>query len=103
MVRPLRVELRLRLRRHGQKRRGVAEGGHWHRLSMAVNRLERRGMLNKRWCLSFLGMSMAMSALGAGEDLPVFRLDCNNGVFTPKQLLVPAGKKFKIEIYNTGT
>ncbi|WP_265259692.1 cupredoxin domain-containing protein [Verminephrobacter eiseniae] len=70
---------------------------------MAVNPLERRGMLNKRWCLAFLGMSMAMSALAAGEDLPVFRLDCNNGVFTPKQLLVPAGKKFKIEIYNTGT
>ena len=39
----------------------------------------------------------------AAVDLPTFRLECNNGVFTPQRLEVPAGKKFKIEIYNTGT
>lgn len=39
----------------------------------------------------------------AAEDLPTFKLTCNNGVFSPKILQVPAGKKFKLEIYNQGT
>lgn len=39
----------------------------------------------------------------AAEDLLIFRLECNNGVFKPQKLLVPAGKKFRIDIYNTGT
>lgn len=39
----------------------------------------------------------------AGEDLPTFALNCNNGVFTPKVLQVPAGKKFKLEIHNVGS
>ena len=39
----------------------------------------------------------------AADELPTFRLECNNGVFKPQKLLVPAGKKFKIEIFNTGT
>lgn len=39
----------------------------------------------------------------AAEDLPTFKLYCNNGVFKPQTLQVPAGKKFKLEIYNTGT
>lgn len=44
-------------------------------------------------------------ALGVvhAQDLPTFRLECANGVFKPKVLQVPAGKKFKIEIFNTGT
>ena len=45
---------------------------------------------------------MHISALAA-DELPTFRLECNNGVFKPVQLQVPAGKKFKLEIYNTGT
>lgn len=39
----------------------------------------------------------------AGDDLLTFVLNCNNGVFTPKVLQVPAGKKFKLEIHNVGT
>lgn len=44
-------------------------------------------------------------ALGVAhaQDLPTFRLECANGVFKPTVLQVPAGKKFKIEIFNTGT
>lgn len=42
-------------------------------------------------------------AATAAEDLLTFKLICNNGMFTPKTLQVPAGKKFKIEIANTGT
>lgn len=37
------------------------------------------------------------------DDLLTFKLECNNGVFKPRTLQVPAGKKFKIEITNTGT
>lgn len=50
-------------------------------------------------CLLLTGLAPALAA----EDLLSFRLECNNGVFTPKTLEVPAGKKFKIEIFNTGT
>lgn len=54
-----------------------------------------------------MGLSCLLLALSgaavAGEDLLTFRLECNNGVFTPQTVVVPAGKKFKIEIYNTGT
>ena len=57
-----------------------------------------------------LGLGAALAAMllapllaAQAEELPSFRLDCNNGVFKPQKLLVPAGKKFRIEIYNTGT
>ncbi len=56
----------------------------------------------KKLLLLFL-MSVLAASLSAAEDLPSFKLYCNNGVFTPQKLQVPAGKKFKIEIYNTGT
>ena len=52
--------------------------------------------------LASLLLALAGSALAA-EDLLTFKLACNNGVFTPNPLQVPAGKKFKIEISNTGT
>ena len=50
-------------------------------------------------CLLLTGLAPAQAA----EDLPSFRLECNNGVFKPQKLLVPAGKKFRVEIFNTGT
>lgn len=46
---------------------------------------------------------LAPCAAATAADLLTFKLYCNNGVFTPKVLEVPAGKKFKIEIYNSGT
>lgn len=51
----------------------------------------------------FFLVSLFLAFSVAAEDLPTFKLQCNNGVFTPKILSVPAGKKFKIEISNTGT
>jgi hypothetical protein len=49
-----------------------------------------------------LAVTGALPVLAA-EDMPSFRLECNNGVFKPQKLLVPAGKKFRIDIFNTGT
>lgn len=60
-------------------------------------------MLSRRFCLLSVGAFCVTPGFATEEELPVFRLSCNNGVFTPKQLLVPAGKKFKIELFNTGT
>lgn len=51
----------------------------------------------------FCGALLLAGAAVAGEDLLTLKLDCNNGVFTPKVLQVPAGKKFKLEIHNVGT
>jgi len=59
-------------------------------------------MLTKAAALSCLLLTGLAPALAA-EDLPSFRLECNNGVFKPQKLQVPAGKKFRIEIFNTGT
>ena len=61
-------------------------------------------MLKKlfRFVLASLVAAFACAALAA-EDLPTFKLACNNGVFTPQKLVVPAGKKFRLDIVNTGT
>jgi hypothetical protein len=45
----------------------------------------------------------AIAPAKAGEDIPSFRLECNNGVFKPQKLVVPAAKKFRIDLFNTGT
>lgn len=47
---------------------------------------------------------LGLSALSTqAEDLLSFKLSCANGVFTPRLLHVPAGRKFRIDIYNTGS
>lgn len=51
----------------------------------------------------FCAALLLAGAASAGEDLLTFRLECDNGVFAPKVLQVPAGKKFKLEIFNVGT
>lgn len=59
----------------------------------------------KRLALATLAC-LLLAPLGgarAADELLTFRLECNNGVFKPQKLQVPAGKKFKIEIFNTGT
>ena len=56
----------------------------------------------KPWLLAGL-MLATLPFARAAEDLPSFRLECNNGVFKPLKLQVPAGKKFRIDIFNTGT
>lgn len=61
--------------------------------------------MHKRLALAALAclLMAPLSAALAADDLPTFLLECNNGVFKPQKLLVSAGKKFKIEIFNTGT
>ena len=53
---------------------------------------------------AFLLLCIGMLVLSAAaEDLPTFKLTCNNGVFNPRKLQVPAGKKFRLDISNIGT
>jgi len=63
--------------------------------------LKRRSLITSA-ALGCMLLALLRPALAA-EDLPTFRLECNNGVFKPQKLQVPAGKKFKIEIFNTGS
>lgn len=37
------------------------------------------------------------------QALPTFRLEMNNGVFNPTEIVVPANTRFKLELHNTGT
>lgn len=62
-------------------------------------------MRNRRILATYIASLLltAMAPARAAEDIPSFRLECNNGVFKPQKLLVPAGKKFRIDIFNTGT
>lgn len=61
--------------------------------------------MHKRLAITALACALLAPWTGAlaAPDLPTFRLECNNGVFKPQKLVVPAGTKFKIEIFNTGT
>ena len=58
--------------------------------------------INRAAMLACLLLAGSFPVLAA-DDIPSFRLECNNGVFKPQKLVVPAGKKFRIEIFNTGT
>lgn len=61
--------------------------------------------MHKRLALAALACLLLapLTQVQAADDLLTLRLECNNGVFKPKTLQVPVGKKFKIEIFNTGT
>lgn len=58
--------------------------------------------MRRRLALTGL-LLLAAGTAPAAEDLLSFRLECANGVFKPQKLVVPAGKKFRIDIFNTGT
>ena len=61
-------------------------------------------MIFLRTFAGFLATSAVLLALPAqAEELLSFKLTCKNGVFTPRVLQVPAGKKFRIDISNIGT
>ena len=38
----------------------------------------------------------------SAEDMPVFRLEFDDGAIAPLRLSVPAGRRFKIELHNVG-
>ncbi|MEO9385977.1 cupredoxin domain-containing protein [Chromobacterium phragmitis] len=43
-----------------------------------------------------------LSSAAMAEDMPVFKLQMKDGQLIPARLVVPAGKKFKIEVMNIG-
>ena len=48
-------------------------------------------------------LAAALAAAPAlAEDLPTGRLELKDGKLNPARLMVPAGKKFKIEVINSG-
>jgi hypothetical protein len=56
--------------------------------------------------IAVLVVSAALVAPFAGiayaEDLPTFRLEMADGKLNPPRIEVPAGKRIKIEVHNTG-
>ena len=57
--------------------------------------------LQKMRGLFAAGLLSVVGAAFAG-DLPTFRLEMKDGVLNPARIEVPAGKKIKIEVHNTG-
>lgn len=54
-----------------------------------------------RSALAIVLLSVAGASFAA--DLPTFKLEMKDGVLNPARIEVPAGKRIKIEIRNTGT
>ncbi|QRX82808.1 cupredoxin domain-containing protein [Glaciimonas sp. PAMC28666] len=44
-----------------------------------------------------------VAGVSFAADLPTFKLEMKDGVLNPARIEVPAGKKIKIEVHNTGT
>jgi len=56
-----------------------------------------------RVCVSVAGVVLGLAgAVVHAEDLPTFKLDMADGKVNPARIEVPAGKRIKIEIRNTG-
>lgn len=54
-------------------------------------------------CAVSLGVSFSgMATLAHADDLPTFKLEMNDGKLNPARIEVPAGKRVKIEVRNTG-
>ena len=47
-------------------------------------------------------LCLMLAAQVQAEELPVFRLELKDGKLIPARLVVPAGKRFKIEVINSG-
>jgi hypothetical protein len=43
-----------------------------------------------------------VAGVSLAADLPTFKLEMKDGVLNPARIEVPAGKKVKIEVHNTG-
>ncbi|KAB2847574.1 MAG: cupredoxin domain-containing protein [Hyphomicrobiaceae bacterium] len=51
------------------------------------------------FCLALLLVSAPVNA----EDAPTYRIEMKDGVIMPQRLEVPAGKRFLIEVTNSGS
>lgn len=59
-------------------------------------------MIVRRALLTALLCGAAAAALAAAETLPSFTVEVRDGVFKPKHLEIPAGRRVKIELVNHG-
>ncbi|MEJ5999254.1 cupredoxin domain-containing protein [Paucibacter soli] len=59
-------------------------------------------MIARRALLLGLLAGTATAALAAAEPLPSFSVEVRDGVFSPKRLEIPAGRRVKIELINHG-
>jgi len=49
-----------------------------------------------------VGGLVFVAGASLASDLPTFKLEMKDGVLNPARIEVPAGKKIKIEVHNTG-
>lgn len=55
----------------------------------------------KKLLFTLLSLGLFASVAHAA-DMPTFHLNAKDGVFTPSRIVVPANKRFMIEIHNVG-
>ncbi|MCG5074679.1 cupredoxin domain-containing protein [Paraburkholderia tagetis] len=53
-------------------------------------------------CASFAASLAGVANVAHAEDLPTFKLEMTDGKLNPARIEVPAGKRIKIEVRNTG-
>ena|SRR5579863_6894626 len=78
----------------------------WQGLAEMKDEPEREAELRRagRFSLIF-GLLLAAAAIApvaAADDTPTFSIEFHDGKITPLQLEVPANKRFRIELRNTG-
>ena len=52
--------------------------------------------------LALLALTASLVGVAHAGDLPTFRLEMADGKLNPARIEVPAGKRIKIEVHNTG-
>ncbi|MDA7086366.1 cupredoxin domain-containing protein [Pseudomonas sp. SA3-5] len=55
-----------------------------------------------RSLLVLLGVALGLPLSAVAASLPTYRLEMRDGHFTPANLEVPAGRRFKIVLHNQG-
>jgi hypothetical protein len=70
----------------------------------AVARPQRRSFTRHLMMSGLCAAALALTGAGqaARADDPVFRIEFNDGVVTPKRLEVPAKCRFTLELHNVG-
>jgi hypothetical protein len=73
---------------------------------VTIARVRRRVACSRLTGRALAGAALALLVLAAsaraGEEEPVFRIEFKDGVVTPLRLEVPAKKRFKLELHNSG-
>jgi hypothetical protein len=72
------------------------------RAMTVIGKFAAREFASLALCASLAASLGGMATVAHADDLPTFKLEMNDGKLNPARIEVPAGKRIKIEVRNTG-